>query len=124
MIETGDGWWWMQVNDLAAARSAQQSFHACAENALSDFRIQVYNLRAGETTRTPTVIWPNHLAVVTGITGSVDVALPSHRFVLKPFSQVVVLPGVECSLTASVDSSLQILSFHAAQPALPPGSRK
>ena len=114
MVVSDEKFWWVQLDEEASARSDQSSFHICAEGALSDFRAQIYNLRAGDSVDAPTVRWPNHLCVIVCISGRVDATLPDRSIELRPLSQLVVLPGVACTLTARGDAALDLMSFNTA----------
>ena len=115
MVISDDKFWWVQLDEEASARSEQRSFHICAEGALSDFRAQIYNLRAGESVDAPTVRWPNHMSVIVCISGHVDATLPERSIELRRLSQLVVLPGVSCTLTARGDAALDLISFNTAR---------
>jgi hypothetical protein len=114
MIVSDDKFCWVQLDDEALARSDQRSFHVCAEGKLSDFRTQIYNLRAGDSVDAPSVRWPNHLSVIVCINGLVDAKLPDRTIELRRLSQLVVLPGVACTLTARGDAALDLMSFNTA----------
>ena len=115
MVVSDEKFWWVQLTQEASARSDQSSFHICAEGALSDFRAQIYNLRAGDSVDAPTVRWPNHLCVIVCISGRVDATLPDRSIgFAAPLAVGSVLPGVACTLTARGDAALDLMSFNTA----------
>jgi hypothetical protein len=108
--------WHSQLDALARQRFDQRSFHAFAEGMHSDARGQIFNLRAGDSLPLWTDQWPHHLFIVLMISGDIDVAFVSESVELRELSQLVVLPGTGCTLSAKTDSSFEILSFHSQAP--------
>ena len=74
------------------------------------------NLRAGERLPLWTDQWPDHLFIVLMISGDVDAAFVSESVELRELSQLVVLPGFGCTLSAKTDTSFEILSFLSQAP--------
>jgi hypothetical protein len=116
MIVSDEKFCWTQLDEQAISRSDQHSFHICAEGMLSDFRAQIYNLRAGESFVVPSAPWPSHLSIIVCISGVVDVALPDRKLELQQLTQLIVLLGVICTLTARRDSAIEVMSFLTAPP--------
>jgi hypothetical protein len=114
--------WFAQLDDVAAARADQTSFHVFAEGTHSDLRGQIFRLAAHERMPVWTAKWPRHVFVILAIRGSVDASLPSGTIPMREMSQLVVLPGTPCELHAVSDASIQIISLlSTAPPAAVPG---
>jgi hypothetical protein len=108
------GYWDTQLDEVAASRADQRSFHVFAEGAHSDVRGQVFNLPAGDTLRVWSSEWPEHCFVVLCISGTVDANLADRVVAMRPLSQLVVLPTAACELRATADVSLEIISFRSS----------
>ena len=119
MVHSGDGFWNVQLDDEAAARSDQPSFHVFAEGMHSDVRGQIYNLTEGGELALPHDRWPRHLFVVIGISGSVDAEMANRAVGLRPLSQLVILPGVPCRLTARSAAAVEVISLLSSPPENP-----
>lgn len=114
--------WFAQLDDVAAARADQTSFHVFAEGTHSDLRGQIFRLVAHERMPVWTAKWSRHVFVILVIRGSVDASLPSGTVPMREMSQLVVLPGTPCELHAVTDASIQIISLlSTAPPAAVPG---
>lgn len=116
MVLSDEQSWWVQLDEEASSRIDQGSFHICAEGMLSDFRAQIFNLHAGESVPVVNTHWPHHMSIVICITGSIEAKLPNRSFQMRQLSQLVVLPGISCVLTAHEDSALEMMSFLSAPP--------
>ncbi len=116
MIIAETGFYWAQLDEEAAARRDQGSFHVFAEGAHSDVRGQVYNLKEGGQLTIPHESWPRHLFLLTGISGSLEAEIGRRMVPLRPLSQLVILPGVPCRLTAGSPASLQVVSLRSHGP--------
>ena len=110
------GFYWAQLDEEAAARRDQKSFHVFAEGAHSDVRGQIYNLEAGGELTIPHERWPQHLFLLTGISGALEAEIGHRAVPLRPLSQLVILPGVPCRLTAGSPASLQVVSLRSHRP--------
>jgi hypothetical protein len=64
----------------------------------SDVRGQILTLTEEATLALPHVQWPHHLFIVIGISGRAQARLAGRTPELRPFSQLVVLPGIACQL--------------------------
>ena len=106
----------VQLDDEAAARRDQRSFHWFAEGQHSDVRGQVYNLDDGGELKLPHDRWPHHVFIVTGIHGAVDAHLEEKVFPLRAHSRLVVLPGTPCTLHARAAVSVEVISFLSTPP--------
>ena len=114
--------WFAQLDDVAAARADQTSFHVFAEGMHSDLRGQIFRLAAHERMPVWTEKWPRHVFVILVIRGCVDASLPSGTVPMREMSQLVVLPGTPCELRAGTDASIHIISLLSmAPPAAVPG---
>lgn len=108
--------WFAQLDDVAATRADQPSFHVFAEGMHSDLRGQIFRLAAHERMPVWTAKWPRHVFVVLVICGSVRADLASGTLPMREMSQLVVLPGTPCELHAVTDASIQIISFLSMAP--------
>lgn len=113
MVISGEGFWWAQLDEEASGRHDQGSFHVFAEAAHSDLRGRIYNLAEGGHLTIPHDRWPGHLFVVMGIAGTLDAEIGRRTVPLRALSQLVVLPGVPCRLTARSNASLEVLSLRS-----------
>ena len=116
MVVSTDKYWFAQLDEEATQRRDQPSFHWFAEGQHSDIRGQVFNLEDGGELKLPHDRWPRHLFIVVGIHGSVNAQLEDRRFVLRAQSQLVVLPGMPCSLRANSAASVELISVLSAPP--------
>jgi hypothetical protein len=116
MATAADGYWFAELAQEAERRGDQPSFHLFAEGTHSDLRGQIVNLDADGSYELPFGKLPHHLFVLVGVAGTVEAVLPDARLTLRPLSQLVVLPGVPCVLTACTDASFEVLSFLASVP--------
>jgi len=116
VVVSTDKYWFAQLDEEAAQRRDQRSFHWFAEGQHSDVRGQVYNLEDGGELKLPHDRWPRHLFIVIGIHGSVDAELDDRTFVLGTQSQLVVLPGTPCALRARGAASVELISLLSVPP--------
>jgi hypothetical protein len=108
--------WTTQLDDAAARNSDRASSHVFAEGLHSDVRGQIYTLTASDEFSLPHEQWPRHLFIVIGITGSIEARLEARTIVLRPFSQLVVLPGVPCHLKAAPEGAVELISLLSITP--------
>jgi|SRR5579871_535853 len=111
-----ESYWFSQLDQEAARRRDQRSFHVFAEGQHSDVRGQIYNFDAGRELVLPHDRWPQHLFVVVGIEGSVDADIGGRTFAMRPHSQLVVLPGTPCKLTARSQAAVELISLLSTAP--------
>jgi len=116
MVVSTDKYWFAQLDEEAAQRRGERSFHWFAEGQHSDVRGQVYNLEDGAELNLPHDRWPRHLFIVVGIDGSVDAQLDDRAFALRAQSQLVVLPGTPCALRARSAASVEVISLLSVRP--------
>jgi hypothetical protein len=116
VVISENGFCWVQLDDEVTARRDQASFHVFAEGAHSDIRGQIYNLAEGGQLTIPHERWPLHLFLVIGITGSVDAEIGRRTVPLRPLSQLLILPGMPCRLTARSKASLEVVSLRSHRP--------
>ncbi len=109
-------YWFSQLDQVAVQRRDQRSFHLFAEGQHSDVRGQIYNLEVGGELVLPHERWPHHLFVVVGIEGAVDADIEGHTFAMRPHSQLVVLPGTPCKLTARSTAAIELISALSMPP--------
>jgi len=108
--------WVTQLDEEAIRRGDQRSFHAFAEGEHSDVRGQIYNLDEGSELALPSDSWPQHLFIVLGIHGTVDAYVGRDVFHLKAQSQMVILPGTLCKLTARSAAAIELISLLSTPP--------
>lgn len=106
--ESGEGFWWTQLDHEAESRRDQTQFHVFAESRHSDLRGQIYNLAAGDELP---YRWPDHLFLLIGLAGEFEAIVGERVFPLRPFTQLVVYPGHEWRLIAKTEASVELLSF-------------
>ena len=116
MVTSTERYWFAQLDQEAAQRRDRPSFHLFAEGQHSDVRGQVFNLDAGGAFALPHERWPQHLFVVIGIEGFVDAEIEGRTIAIGPHSQLVVLPGTPCKLTARSAAALELISFASMPP--------
>jgi hypothetical protein len=116
MVVSTDKYWFAQLDEEAAQRRDQRSFHWFAEGGRSDVRGQVVNLEDGGELKLPHDRWPHHLFIVVGVHGSVDAQLEDRAFVLRAQSRLVVLPGTPCTLRARSAASIELVSMLSPPP--------
>ena len=109
-------YWFSQLDQEAGRRRDQRSFHVFAEGQHSDVRGQIYNFDAGGALVLPHDRWPQHLFVVIGIEGAFDADIEGRIFVMGPHSQLVVLPGTPCKLTARSLAAVELISLLSTPP--------
>jgi hypothetical protein len=105
-----------QLDEEASGRRDQRSFHVFAEGQHSDVRGQIFNLDKGGEISLPHDRWPHQLFVVVGIDGSVDADVDGRTFAMGPHSQLVVLPGTPCKLTARSAAAVELISLLSMPP--------
>jgi hypothetical protein len=116
MVTGDDKHWVADLDDEALRRRDQASFHVFAEGEHSDVRGQLYNLEAGGSLPLPCDRWPDHVFIVLGVRGNLQAAVASTTVGVRPLSQIVVLPGVACTLSALSDATVEIVSFLSTCP--------
>ena len=109
-------YWFAQLDQTASQRRDQPSFHVFAEGQHSDVRGQIFNLPAGGALALPAEQWAHHLFVVIGIEGAVDAEIEGRTFSMGPHSQLVVLPGTPCTLTARSAAAIEVISLLSMPP--------
>jgi len=105
-----------QLDQEASTRRDQRSFHVFAEGQHSDVRGQIFNLDEGGAVALPHDRWPHQLFVVVGLQGSVDAEIEGRTLSMGPFSQLVVLPGTPCTLTARSTAAIELISLLSMPP--------
>jgi hypothetical protein len=110
-------YWHVQLDEAASRELSAGSLHVFAEGAHSDVRGQIYNMSDDSEVALPNDLWPHHLFIVIGIAGKVDALIGETRIELRPFSQLVVLPGVACRLVAASRASVELVSLLSMPPA-------
>jgi hypothetical protein len=105
-----------QLDEEAAGRRDQRSFHTFAEGQHSDVRGQIFNLEEGGELALPHDRWPHHLFVVVGIAGSVGAEIEGRTLAMGAHSQLVVLPGTPCKLTARSAAVIELISLLSTPP--------
>ena len=58
-------------------------------------------------------------AIVIGISGRAQARLADRTLELRPFSQLVVLPGMACQLTGAPTCSMELISLLSIPPVVP-----
>ena len=116
MAGTAIKYWTVQLDDAAERNPDRTSFHVFAEGMHSDVRGQIHNFSAASEFSLPHELWPNHLFIVIGIIGEVEVRLPDKTLELRPLSQLVVVPSTPCTLTAKSAASVEIISLLSMRP--------
>jgi hypothetical protein len=116
MVTGDDKHWVADLDDEAIRRRDQASFHVFAEGEHSDVRGQLYNLETGGSLALPCDRWPKHVFIVLGVRGNLQAALAGTTIGVRPLSQIVVLPGVACTLSALSDATVEIVSFVSTRP--------
>jgi hypothetical protein len=119
-VVSTDKYSFAQLDEEAAQRRDQRSFHWFAEGQHSDVRGEVFNLEDGGELELPSDRWPQHLFIVVGIHGSVEAQLEDRAFLLCAHSQLVVLPGVPCTLRARSAASIELISLLSTPPGASP----
>jgi hypothetical protein len=108
--------WFSQLDQAADRRRDQRSFHVFAEGQHADVRGQIYNFDASGELVLPHDRWPRHLFIVLGVEWAVDAEIEGRTFAIRPHSQLVVLPGTPCKLTARSPASVELISFLSTPP--------
>jgi hypothetical protein len=116
VVVSTDKYWFVQLDEEAARRRDQPSFHWFAEGQHSDVRGQVYNLSDRDELKLPQDRWPRHVFIVVGIDGTVEAQLEDRVFALRAHSQLVVLPGTPCTLRARSTASVELISLLSQPP--------
>ena len=111
-----DEYWHVALDDEAAQRRDQPSFHVFAEGMHADVRGQIFNLPLGAKYTVPTKPWPRHVFIVIGVSGDLEAQFPSCSLHLRALSQVVIIPGQSCELTAFTDATVEVISFVSSHP--------
>ena len=120
MMLSTDRYSFVQLDEEAARRRDQPSFHWFAEGQHSDLRGQVYNLADGAELILPHDRWPQHLFIVVGITGAVEAQLDDRVLAVRAQSHLMLLPGTPCTLRARSAASIELISL-LSQPPRPTG---
>ena len=113
---SSDKYWFTQLDVEASCRRDQKSFHVFAEGQNSDVRGQIFNLDEGEATALPSDRWPHHLFIVIAIHGTVDAHIEDQVFQLLALSQLIILPGTPCKLTARSPAAIEIICLLSTPP--------
>ena len=113
---SSEKYWVIQLDEEATRRGDQRSFHVFAEGEHSDARGQIYNLEEGSELSLPHDRWPHHLFIVLGIHGTVDAHVGSDVLPLRAQSQMVILPGTACKLTARASAAIELISLLSMPP--------
>ncbi len=116
MVISTEKYSFAQLDEEAGGRRDQRSFHMFAEGQHSDVRGQIFNLDVGGELALPHDRWPHHLFVVVGIAGSVGAEIEGRTFTMGPHSQLVVLPGTPCKLTARTAAAIELISLLSMPP--------
>ena len=116
MVISTDRYSFVQLDEEAARRRDQPSFHWFAEGQHSDVRGQVYNLAAGGELKLPHDRWPQHLFIVVGIDGTAEAQLDDRAVALRAQSHLVVLPRTPCTLRATSAASIELISLLSQPP--------
>lgn len=111
-----DEYWYVALHEEAARRRDQPSFHVFAEGMHSDVRGQIFNLPSGAVYRLPSQAWPRHVFIVIAVAGQLEARFPSASQRLQALSQVVIVPGQSCELTATTDATFEVISFYSEPP--------
>ena len=106
----------VQLDEEAAQRGDQPSFHWFAEGQHSDVRGQIFNFNEGGELALPHDRSPRHVFIVVGVDGFVDAELEDRVFSLRPHSQLVVLPGTACTLRARSKAAVELISLLSMSP--------
>lgn len=112
-IESTDEWTVSDLDELAASRSDQPSFHLFSEQHM---RGQMFNLSKGDVL-SETVSEASVL--ITCIRGEIEVNLNGTVKRLLPLSQVLISPNVRFSIRSTEVSSIQMVwspSFGRTEP--------
>ena len=108
------------LDEESLRRQDQSSFHLFAEGKHSDVRGQIYNLLPDAGLSLPHDRWPNHLFIVLVVRGGIEASVRETTLHLRPLSQLVILPGVSCSLRATSAVAIEVISFLSASPRAEP----
>ncbi len=111
MIHSSDEHWYAQLDEEAARRSDQRSFHVFAEGAHADVRGQLHQITADSPLSLPSAAWPRHLFIVLGVRGMATAHVRERTVELRPLSQLVVLPGVPCRIETVDGASVEVVSL-------------
>ena len=116
MVVSTNNYSFVQLDEEATRRQDQRSFHWFAEGQHSDVRGQVFNLSEGSELKLPHDRWPRHVFIVLGIHGIVDAQLEDRVFEMRTQSQLMVLPGTQCTLRARSGASVELISLLSMPP--------
>jgi hypothetical protein len=108
------------LDEESFRRQDQPSFHVFAEGMHSDARGQIYNLPPDACLSLPHEKQPSHLFIVLVVRGELAALVRGEALHLRPLSQLVILPGVPCTLSATSTVTLELISFMSVPPR--PGS--
>ena len=104
------------LDEESLRRHDQPSFHLFAEGAHSDARGQIHNLPIDARLSLPHDRWPNHIFIVLVVRGEVEALVRGDTLQLRPMSQLVILPGVPCTLSAISAAAVELISFTSFPP--------
>jgi hypothetical protein len=103
MVESAENYTFIDLKSESARRSDQPAFHFLSEGAV---RGQILNVDAGTKGKPVAVAL---VSIFTGISGEVKIVACDREFVLRPLSQLVLLPNVPFGLEASEQATCQWL---------------
>jgi hypothetical protein len=106
-----DKYWFTQLNEEFARRRDQPSFHVFAEGQHSNARGQIYNLNAGSKVTLP--FQTGEVGIILGLAGRAEVRLADETLHVEQLSQLVVLPGISCQLSADADCAIEVITFRS-----------
>ena len=116
MIISSDAYWYAQLDEEASRRRDQPSFHVFAEGAHADVRGQLHRITNAAPLSLPTGPLPHHVFIVLGVSGEATAHVRDRTVELRPFSQLVILPGVACRIETANGASVEVLSLLSAAP--------
>ena len=111
-------YWATQLDDVAR-EDDRPSFHVFAEGMHSDVRGEIFALTEEAPLSLPHIQWPHHLFIVIGISGKAEARFAGRMLEVRPFSQLVVLPGVACQLRGAPTCSIELISLLSMRPVTP-----
>lgn len=114
--EKEKGFWHLNLDEESAARRQPGAVPVLALPVHSDLRGQIYNLAAGADLTIPHEKWPLHLFIVIGVAGAIDAEVGGRKVSLRALSQLVILPGVPCRLTATSAAAFEVISLRSHRP--------
>ena len=116
MALSTDEYSFFNLDEESLRRQDQSSFHLFAEGRHSDARGQVYNLPPDTRLSLPHDRQPNHLFIVLVVRGELEASVRETTLHLRPLSQLLILPGVACTVHATSPVAIEVISFLSASP--------